>query len=233
MRNPIIVALDGKTYDESVELASKLSGKVGAVKLNDLFFECGIAVVEEMMGLGCPVMLDGKFHDIPNTVKNTLRRLKDVDGIEIVTVHASGGLEMMSAAFKEMPGRIAAVTVLTSLDEIMCEGIYGMQPSGVVLRLAKTAYVASASYVVCSGHELGTLKGLDIKKIVPGIRPKWYQSKGDQKRTMTPHQAIEAGADYLVMGRAITTADDPVAAVERTLEEMTYGGVVPGSRRKG
>ena len=229
LRNPIIVALDGKSYDESVALASKLAGKVGAVKLNDLFFQYGMDVVEYIIQFGCPVMLDGKFHDIPNTITNTLRRFKHLGGedeIRIVTVHASGGTAMIQAAVKEMPGKIAAVTVLTSLDERTCEQVFNAVPEHQVFSLAVMAEKAGVSYVVCSGQELDSLRLLhtSVKRIVPGIRPEWYPSKGDQKRTMTPREAVDLGADYLVMGRAITMADDPVAAVERTLGEIGWCG---------
>ena len=227
MDNPIIVALDGMDYYTSVAMAAKLSGRVAAVKVNDLFFANGVSIIDDLAFSNGQsrtlVMLDGKFHDIPNTIGNTLRRFVNRNGIEIVTVHASGGVEMMRAAVEQMPGKIAAVTLLTSLDGQTCRSIYGSEPTCTVLKLSAMAVEAGCAFVVCSGFELKPLSDRPLKKIVPGIRPEWYATKGDQKRVMTPREAIGLGADYLVMGRAITKADDPLAAVEQTLDEISKG----------
>lgn len=231
--NPIIVALDGKGYDESLEIAERLRGRVAAFKVNDLFFDMGVAIVQELEQFG-PVMLDAKLHDIPNTVGNTAKRFAGTVDATIITVHASGGPDMIRAAVEHLPGRIAAVTVLTSLDVHNVHRVFGRLPEIEVTELVKIAVDGGASYIVCSPKELGLSvfredfkefmgRGSELKKIVPGIRPLWFQEKGDQKRTATPAEAMEAGADFLVMGRAILGADDPVEAIERTLEEIRKG----------
>ncbi len=233
INNPIIVALDGKDYDETIRLVGQLEGHVGMFKVNDLFFGMGMEVVREIEQYG-PVMLDAKLHGIPNTVGNIAERFSNRTDAQVITVHASGGPDMIRAAVKHLPGRIAAVTVLTSLDQHNCQRVYARDSAWTVLELVKIAVDGGASYVVCSPHELGLPvfqadfqqlngRGAKLKKIVPGIRPLWFQEKGDQKRTATPVDAMEAGADYLVMGRAILGADNPVEATERTLEEIKKG----------
>jgi len=233
--NPIIVALDGKHYHDTMELVLKLCNHVGMFKVNDLFFDMGLDIVHEIGKYG-PVMLDAKLHDIPNTVGNTAKRFTKHPCPSIVTVHASGGPEMIAAAVEHLPGRIAAVTVLTSIKAQLCTQVYSRSVPGEVTELVKMAVKAGASYIVCSAHELslGVFRedfkefmgdGYKLKKITPAIRPLWYQEQEDQDadRTMTPVQAMEAGADYLVMGRAILNDPDPVAAAERTLEEIKKG----------
>lgn len=221
----IIVALDGMAPGKAFKLVGLLAGKAGfaGVKVNDLFFGHGPEVIDDIDDYHCEVMLDAKLHDIPNTVCNTVNKLKSTPGISILTVHASGGPEMLKAAVLGMPGKIAAVTVLTSLDEAMCKKVYNAHPEWVVGVLSSMAAECGCSYIVCSGHELGHVKAEGLKKIVPGIRPEWYQAKQDQKRVMTPAEAVDAGADLLVVGRAITMSEDPVAALERTGEEAERG----------
>ena len=232
--NPIIVALDGKDYEETLKIAGQLKGHVGLFKLNDLFFGEGMDVVQEIEQDYGPVMLDVKLHDIPNTVGNITERFSRVTDAQIVTVHASGGPDMIRAAVKNLPGRIAAVTVLTSIDQHNADRVFGRGVATQVTELVTVAVDGGASYIVCSPHELSLAvfdpsfkafmsRGSELKKIVPGIRPLWFQDKGDQKRTATPVEAIEAGADYLVMGRAILNADDPAEAADRTLEEIKKG----------
>ena len=241
--NPIIVALDGMDVATALETAEALRGKVWGVKVNDLFFEHGLSVVQ-MLKEHTNVMLDWKGHDIPNTVKNTgakfaadlaAQTLMDQTvnptrstGLkaDIVTVHASGGVPMMQEAVRTLAPdtSVAAVTVLTSLDDMQCRMIYGDEPSVVVERLARFAMTAGASYIVCSPQELDTLSSMPLPKITPGIRPAWFQDKGDQKRTTTPAEAMANGARFLVMGRPILKAEcGPVEAAERTLEEIAKG----------
>lgn len=222
MDNPIIVALDGIDFDKANAIAERLKDHVWGFKINDLYFEHGMTAVCALSVFG-PVMLDGKFHDIPNTVKNTTEKIAAKCDPGIVTVHASGGKDMIAAAVENLPGKIAAVTVLTSLDEEACLDIYNIRPQRAVERLAHRAQEAGASYVVCSPLELGKLKHISLPKIVPGIRPLWYQEADDQARKMTPSEAMEAGAGFLVMGRPILRADDPVEAAQRTTEEIKKG----------
>lgn len=232
----IIVALDGKTYSESLDIAARLHDKVWGVKVNDLFFdpEGGLNIVEEL-GAMTNVMLDMKLHDIPNTVKNQTERLARVP-VDLLTVHASGGARMIAEAVKNMPDKIVAVTCLTSLDPAECEASYARSPPTVVTDLAKLAAEGGAPYLVCSPKELSLACfdpkspwGFKGKKIVPGIRPEWFQQEGeDQRRTMTPAEAILAGADLLVMGRPILKADDMIEAVDRTNKEID-GVTIPES----
>lgn len=220
MDNPIIVAMDGMTLDAAQEMAEKLQRWVWGFKFNDLFFERGMQIGADFEQK--TFMIDAKFHDIPNTVANATKKLAGW-GAEIVTVHASGGKEMIEAAVENLPGKIAAVTVLTSISPEDCVALFGDEPPYMVRSLATQAKEAGASFVVCSSLDLGILDTIDLPKIVPGIRPLWFQEKGDQKRTATPVEAMEAGAGFLVMGRPILKADDPVEAAQRTLSEIKKG----------
>lgn len=220
MNNPIIVALDGIGLDEALALAEKLNRWVWGFKLNDLFFEHGMSVLSDFEQKN--VMLDAKFHDIPNTVANATKKLSGW-GAQIVTVHATGGVEMMKAAVENLPGKVAAVTVLTSINRDDCLALFGDEPPYVVMTLAHHAKEAGASYLVCSPLELEILDTINLTKIVPGIRPLWYQENDDQARKMTPAEAMAAGAGFLVMGRPILRADDPVEAAQKTMEEIKKG----------
>jgi len=239
MENPIIVALDGKSYDESVEIATLLRGHVWGFKVNDLLLDSGIAVIQELQEHGC-VMADPKLHDIPNTIKNGGTRLVEGIAPDIITVHASGGYKMLEEAVHVLPTQIAAVTVLTSLNEEDCAEIYNSPLAVAVTRLACVAARARVSYIVCSAADLAltvfqermaefTGNAALIPKICPGIRPRWWQDQqhkqDDQNpvRTMTPVEAIQAGAKYIVIGRPILNAPDPVEAAQRTLEEIAKG----------
>lgn len=230
MDNPIIVALDGMDEVAALDMARRLQGYVWGFKVNDLFFKMGIDVLK-LLGPWGKIMLDGKFHDIPNTVANTLNQLQSAERPDIITVHASGGREMISAAVHRFPSEIAAVTVLTSIDSERCNHVYNSDTSAAVTRLAAEAKAGGASYVVCSAKELKLSIfqenyewACKAPKIVPGIRPKWFQDEGDdQKRTATPAEAMADGAAFLVMGRPILRADDPCKAAEDTLEEIRKG----------
>ncbi len=232
MENPIIIAMDGFSkpgdIDRMVDIARKLRPYVWGFKINDAFIRYGWSAVNHLCVGGSKIMLDMKFYDIPNTVKNHCEVIKEAesDAIPIVTVHAHGGAAMMKAASDVLPGRVAAVTVLTSFDEetyskSLCLPEISLER--MVLNLALTAQDSGCSHVVCSGGELRTLRPLRIKKIVPGIRPAWHAKADDQKRTMTPRQAMDAGATYLVIGRPILEAASPEDAAKRTLDEIMDG----------
>lgn len=209
----IIVSLDGIEILRAISIAEMLSGKVWGYKINDLLY-ADEGVVEQLRAHG-NVFVDVKLHDIPSTVANTVRRLIE-KGADIITVHAEGGVPMMRAA-KEVSGdcKIIAVTVLTSEvhDDTTSE----------VLRRTEEALRGGVDGIVCSGHELASLTslpGIESKlKIVPGIRPAWYAAKDDQVRTMTPEEALELGADYLVVGRPIVHTEDPLTALDRLCRE--------------
>jgi orotidine-5'-phosphate decarboxylase len=170
------------------------------------------------------VMCDLKLYDIPNTVKNRCKRLqKHGDNFELLTVHAHGGIDMMKTAVEIFPNKIVAVTVLTSFSEETYQHTHLSKTpiAEHVKHLATDAQQANVPYLVCSGQELEITKSISIKKIVPGIRPKWNITKNDdQQRIMTPAQAIKAGASLLVIGRPITGAIDPKDAAKKTLDEI-------------
>ncbi len=224
MDNPIIVALDAMEAEAALEMAERLAGRVWGFKVNDLYFAEGPRILHSLAEHG-NVFCDAKFHDIPNTVTNTVGRIAKTPAT-VITVHASGGEAMLRAACEAAPGRVAAITVLTSLDESDCRALYGRTPADQVRMLAEFATSAGCGYIVSSAHELDRLADLSPVKIVPGIRPSWYapaSGSDDQRRVMRPAEAIAAGAGLLVMGRPILRAADPVEAAERTLEEIRAG----------
>ena len=228
----ILVALDTPEIDRAATLAHALSGAVGGMKIGKEFFTAqGPDGVRAAVG-SLPLFLDLKFHDIPNTVAAAIRsavRLRPL----IVNVHAAGGRAMMEAARRaaregaedqdvERP-LVIAVTVLTSLDDLDLRETGQRGPVETqVRRLARLAQNCGLDGVVCSPREIELLReacGPDFKLIVPGIRPDWAAA-GDQKRITTPAEAVRLGADYLVIGRPITGAEDPLAAVQRITAEL-------------
>jgi orotidine-5'-phosphate decarboxylase len=235
MQNPIIVALDVDTREKALKLAEELEGKVAAFKVGlELFNSAGVPVIEAIQSKGIPVFYDAKFHDIPNTVKGAVAAATKM-GVWMVNVHCTGGLEMMKAA-RESANETAAklgsktplvigVTVLTSISQEILNTQWGVSGNvgDTVLRLASLAKEAGLDGVVCSGHEIELLKrelGKEFKLIVPGIRPADSGSVQDQKRVMTPGQAVSLGADYLVIGRPITKAPVPAEAAAKILNEI-------------
>ena len=214
--NPIYVGLDTPDLDHAEQLARAVAPHVGGLKLGlEFFMANGPEGVRRMGKTGLPLFLDVKLHDIPNTVAGALKSLSVLD-VAIVNVHAGGGLQMMQAAREACrpATKLIAVTVLTSLDEadLSAMGVFG-NPATQVHRLTVLAREAGLDGVVCSSHEVATLKaewdeGLFV---VPGIRPAGADL-GDQKRVMTPKDALAAGAGILVIGRPITAAADPAAA---------------------
>jgi orotidine-5'-phosphate decarboxylase len=229
-RKRILVALDTTDVDHAKALALTLSGHVGGIKIGKEFFTAhGPQGVREVAGDGRqPLFLDLKFHDIPNTVAGALKSALALNPM-ILNVHAAGGAAMMKAAAAAVAEAgaerplLIGVTVLTSLgDEDLAEIGVPSSAAEQVVRLAKLAQVCGLDGVVCSPREIEMVRdacGSDFKTVVPGIRPEWAAA-GDQKRIMTPRQAVDAGADYLVIGRAITGSDDPVGAAKRIGEEL-------------
>jgi len=222
--NPIYLALDLPRLDSAVALATRVKGHIGGLKLGlEFFCAHGHHGVHEMAKLGLPIFLDLKLHDIPNTVAAAMQSIHVLEPA-IVTVHASGGRAMMEDA-KAAAGercKVVAVTLLTSLDEgdMARTGISGT-PHDHVLRLADLAQDAGLDGIVCSGQEVGEVhkRWKDGYLVVPGLRPA-DGKLADQKRTVTPRAARDAGASVLVIGRPISRADDPVAAaraIEGTL----------------
>ncbi|MEQ8268598.1 MAG: orotidine-5'-phosphate decarboxylase [Parvibaculum sp.] len=221
--NPIFCALDTTDIGRAVSLARALSDSVGGAKIGMEFFNAhGHAGCRAVAETGLPIFLDLKLHDIPNTVAGGIRAVLPLKPA-IINVHASGGMAMMRAAAdaaKEAGASrplIIGVTLLTSLDasDLAGMGIAG-SASDHVRRLAGLAASSGLDGVVCSAHEIEALRrdlGRDFKLIVPGIRPAGSEI-ADQKRVMTPAEALARGADMLVIGRPITGAGDPRAAAE-------------------
>lgn len=211
----VIVALDVPERGRTLELAKALAQDAAMVKLGlESFVAHGRSLVEEVIGLGVDVFLDLKLHDIPRTVAAGAREASSL-GARILTVHASGGAEMVRAARENADDglAIAAVTVLTSLDAPAVDSI-GLTGgvAGSVRRLGELAIGAGADALVCSALELAELEAIAGQRIVPGVRPV-ASGVDDQRRVATPAQALELGATFLVIGRPITQADDPSAAL--------------------
>ncbi|MBB1370867.1 MULTISPECIES: orotidine-5'-phosphate decarboxylase [Pseudoalteromonas] len=218
----ILIALDYDDQQAALDFVKQLSPDSCRLKVGkEMFTYFGPAFVKELIDLGFDVFLDLKFHDIPNTVAKAVTAAAKM-GVWMVNVHASGGFEMMSKAkqalapFGDKAPLLIAVTVLTSMDETELKRL-GVEktPQEQVIYLAKLAKEAGLDGVVCSAQEAQQLKaelGAGFKLVTPGIRPVGSDA-GDQKRIMTPKQAIDAGSDYLVIGRPITQADNPVAVL--------------------
>jgi len=225
----IFVALDTTDLDHALALGRDLAGLVGGVKVGKEFFTAlGPDGVRAVADLGMPVFLDLKFHDIPATVAGAVRAALAL-GPFMLNVHASGGAAMMRAAAETVakaPTKplVLAVTVLTSMGDgdLAAVGVGG-DAASQVLRLAKLAQQSGLDGVVCSAREAEALRaalGPNFKLVVPGIRPDWAATD-DQKRITTPSQAVALGADYLVIGRPITGADNPADAARRIAEELS------------
>lgn len=231
--NPVFCALDCTGVETALALSRSLRPAVGGLKLGLEFFTAnGPAGLRAVAAGGMPLFLDLKFHDIPNTVAGAVRGILPL-APAMTTLHAAGGLEMMraavAAAAEAGPARplLLAVTVLTSLGE---DDLGGLGLSGPVAdqvkRLAGLAQQAGIDGLVCSPHEVAGLRaqcGPAMKLVVPGIRPAWAAAN-DQKRILTPAEAMAAGADILVIGRPITQAADPLAAARRIAEDLGHAG---------
>lgn len=232
-RDRIYVALDTPSIEKAETWAVALKGLVGGMKVGKEFFTAqGPAGVRRISELGMPVFLDLKFHDIPNTVAGAVRSAIPL-GLKILNVHASGGRTMMETAINtaqeeaenqgiERP-LLLAVTVLTSMDRSDLAGIgVDAEPIDQVKRLARLTQDSGLDGVVCSAAEIEVLRaecGPDFKLLTPGIRPAWSVA-GDQKRVVTPADAVKRGSDFLVIGRPITGADDPADAAKRIADEL-------------
>lgn len=219
--SPVYCAIDRPDQDGAIELARTLGGAVGGLKIGLEFITAnGPDGVARIIDLGLPVFLDVKFHDIPNTVSGAIKAAGDL-GVAMLTLHLTGGPAMLDAAVKAADSlrgqrpQLLGVTVLTSMDDADLDAIgVARSTEQQVLRLAKLARNAGLDGIICSPREIQPLKqvfGDSLQLVVPGIRPAGSAS-GDQKRTLTPAEAIKAGADRLVIGRPITGADDPRAA---------------------
>jgi orotidine-5'-phosphate decarboxylase len=230
--NPVFVALDTTDPDYAHQLAGRVRGSVGGLKLGLEFFNAhGPDGIKPFLDMGLPIFLDLKYHDIPNTVAGACRAAAGL-GVSILNVHAQGGAAMMRAALDAVKSvspttQLIAVTMLTSLGDEDLPSVGLTPPVGdQVLRLASLTQQCGLDGVVCSAHEIARLRaelGADFQLVVPGIRPKGADV-GDQKRVMGPAEAIAAGASRLVIGRPITGAADPALAARDIAQSLGFSG---------
>jgi orotidine-5'-phosphate decarboxylase len=227
-QDKIIIALDVCDTDAAKRLLDNLDSIPALCKIGlELFVAEGPSVVKAVQSRGCAVFLDLKFHDIPNTVASAVRSAAGL-GVAMTTLHAGGGPIMLEAAAKASEGGdllLLAVTVLTSMDgqQLSSTGV-DITPEAQVLRLAGLAAQADIGGIVCSPMEIHAVReafGESLRIVTPGVRPRWSET-GDQKRVMTPSEAVQAGADWLVIGRPITAAPDPKSAYSRIVEEIRF-----------
>jgi orotidine-5'-phosphate decarboxylase len=224
-RDRLIVALDYPTQTKAAALVSALGGSVSFYKIGlELYTAAGPAVVQAVAASGAKIFLDLKLHDIPNTVAKAVATAGDL-GVSFLTVHLSGGSAMLDAAVKTKPDRLAllGVTVLTSAtEETLKEVGVASSVEEQVVRLAHLGDESGIDGLITSPREVSALRkrfGTKPLLVTPGIRPA-SSSPDDQKRFTTPREAIDLGADYLVIGRPITAAADPRGAVERIVAEL-------------
>ena len=224
-RDRICCALDFAGWTEAEPFARAIAPQVGMLKVGlELFAAEGPPVVRAAAALGRPVCLDLKLHDIPATVEGAARSAA-ATGASLLTVHASGGAEMVRAAVRGAGGRlrVLAVTVLTSLDGTALDAIgLAGPPEAAVVRLARLAVGAGAGGLVCSPQEVAAVRaavGPGPLLVVPGVRPAG-SARGDQARVATPGEAVRAGADVIVVGRPLRDAPDPVAAARAIAAQL-------------
>ena len=226
--NPVFVALDTPDLARALAIAKAVKPHVGGLKVGLEFISAlGPDAVRKIVEVGLPVFADTKFHDIPNTVAGAARAIALL-GVRMFNIHASGGEAMMRAAAEAIADvhprpLLIAVTVLTSLDDAALASVGQRGPSTAqVLRLAVLSKASGLDGVVCSAHEIASVRkacGPDFLTVVPGIRPSGSALE-DQRRVMTPVEALAAGADVLVVGRPITAAPDPAKAAQSIVQEL-------------
>ncbi len=234
-KDRLIVALDVPTMFDALKLVDELKEEVGMFKVGlELFTHCGTKLLDELDKLGASVFFDGKFHDIPNTAAAASREIAR-RGVTMFNVHAQGGAEMIQAAQKAAHESadaakvqrpiLLAVTVLTSISQEILSSDFGetRRVDSLVVQYAQLAQKAGADGVVASAKEVEPIRkhcGKEFVIVTPGIRPAWA-SEDDQKRVVTPKQAVEMGTDYVVVGRPITRASDRKDAAKRIAEELS------------
>lgn len=224
----VIIACDFKDKEALFEFLKPFKGKNPYLKIGmEIFYKEGPQLVKTLKEMGFKIFLDLKLHDIPNTVEKAMRNLSEL-GVDIVNVHSEGGIEMMKAARRGLDStevgkntKLIAVTILTSIsNEILKnELLVNADVSEVVKKYASNAKEAGLDGVVCSALEAPIIKEMGLISVTPGIRFA-DDAKGDQKRVATPAYAKELGSTYIVVGRSITAAEDPLAAYERCVKEF-------------
>jgi orotidine-5'-phosphate decarboxylase len=224
-RERLIVALDFPNQAKALALVSVLSGTVSIYKIGlQLYTAAGPEIVRAVAGTGAGIFLDLKLHDIPSTVARAVAAAGEL-GVQMLTVHLSGGHAMLEAAVEMKPANLTllGVTVLTSAtEETLRETGVNAPLDQQVIRLGELGKKSGIDGLITSPREVRFLRerlGPEITLVTPGVRPTWADAN-DQKRFTTPHEALESGADYLVIGRPITAAADPRGAMERLLEEI-------------
>ncbi len=225
VRDKIIVALDVSQKEAALDLVTKLREEISIFKIGlQLYTAEGPEIVRAVLAAGVKVFLDLKLHDIPNTVAGAVESVGRL-GVQMLTIHLSGGEAMVRAALSARKNNLSilGVTVLTSAtEETLREIGIADKIDNQVLRLARLGVGAGIDGLIASPHEVKTLRaqfGSKMKIVTPGVRPNWFEA-GDQKRIMTPRQAVDAGADHLVIGRPITSHPNPREAVAKILEEL-------------
>lgn len=230
MGKDVIIACDFSSKEQTIAFLDKFEGKKPFVKIGmELFYACGPEIVKEIKSRGHKIFLDLKLHDIPNTVKKAMSVLSNLD-VDMTNLHASGTVSMMEAAIEGLTRPdgtrpiLIAVTQLTSTDQERMERdlLINKPIDEVVMHYAHNAKIAGLDGVVCSpleAEKVHNLCGKDFITVTPGVRFA-DGDVGDQKRVMTPEQAKLIGSDYIVVGRPITAAQDPVAAYERCVREF-------------
>jgi len=230
--SPIVVALDFPDMKQALSMADQLDPSLCRVKVGkELYTATGPAILEELHKRSYEVFLDLKFHDIPNTCAKAVGVAADL-GVWMVNVHASGGQRMMEAARNELEKKLhkpllIGVTVLTSMEQRDLAGIgLDVEPMVQVERLAKLTQASGLDGVVCSAREVGLIRDVcssDFLTVTPGIRPEGSDI-GDQKRVMTPKQAVNAGVDYMVIGRPVSQSENPRVACHNIFDSLSIDG---------
>ena len=224
----VIIACDFKNQEDLFEFLKPFAGLNPFLKIGmEIFYKEGPQLVRKLKEMGCKIFLDLKLHDIPNTVEKAMRNIAEL-GVEITNVHAAGGIKMMEAARRGLDStelgkktELIAVTMLTSVDQEIIERelLIKEELATVVKTYALNAKAAGLQGVVCSPLEAPIIKELGLISVTPGIRFA-DNSVNDQKRVATPEYAKELGSTYIVVGRSITAAEDPVAAYKRCVKEF-------------
>jgi orotidine-5'-phosphate decarboxylase len=224
----VIIACDFKNQDDLFEFLKPFDGLNPFLKIGmEIFYKEGPQLVKKLKDMGCKIFLDLKLHDIPNTVEKAMKNIAQL-GVEITNVHAAGGIKMMEAARRGLDSveegkntKLIAVTQLTSISQEALENelMINHPLNEVVKQYALNAKTAGLDGVVCSALEAPIIKELDLISVTPGIRFA-DDSVNDQKRVATPAYAKELGSTYIVVGRSITAAEDPVAAYKRCVKEF-------------
>jgi orotidine-5'-phosphate decarboxylase len=221
--NPVIVALDTAELDQLAAMAAGIGPHVGMLKVGLQAYVANGPAAVRAASAHAPVFLDLKLHDIPSTVAGAAAAAEELPGVHLLTVHAAGGTDMIAAAATAAPSvRILAVTVLTSLDDAALERVGQPPAADQVPRLAVVAVEAGAAGVVCAPTDVAAVRavlGDEPLVVTPGVRPAGA-AVGDQARVATPPEALAAGADYVVVGRPVTGAEDPARAAAALAAEL-------------